>query len=862
MRHRLVVRCVLFVCVLIPCGFTNTSRPSHAHPRSIIETSIPQNNAQNPSTEIIAKTQFGGTYAASVLDDGYAYFTQGSVLYIVDTRDPSAVIQVGRIELPTTPEQLQVADDIVYAMGQTNEIVIIDATNHATPVLRSRYPVTRSETAMLAQGKKLYVADAGNFRIIDMSDPASPLLVGTYTYNRSYYFHFSIDGIIAYIPTLEGLDAVDISDPSNPRFISRLQLNAMLMDVHNNVLYARDSYPCGRYGECYTTYIYDVSDTSHPVLRKTYDNYAEVVFNDLLTIITAPDGIHLLDVQDPAYIVERAVYAGSAFSPHLVGTTVYFQSDRRFHGLDLSDPSQPKTRGNYDISNFTTTPTIDVQGSVALLRHTMRLELLDLTNDNAPRSREVWQSDGAINRIKVADDHVYWASGYTGIHVLDIADTSSIQKIGSYIPENPQQVNTNELDVAGRNVYIGTYDIVRVIDVGDPRHPVPRSVLTAPIEWQGLWVDWLKAVGDRLYVGSDTFNNANEVYIIDISSPDQLKILGTILTDAKSQISPVEIQGTTLYAIREKFTPENRYFLEIWDVSDPTQPKRRSQMQLPDDVTSSSRAVVSDGIIYFTGKTHEISSIVFADVSNPDHPQVIGSYSAQFRPNSIDVKHHLLYVHSTKTQPSTDAPRSTLEIVDVHDPQNPILLAQYLTPENELGIHRQDLYSRGGYIYLAESESGMQVLWYGPTSTAPIPVSGGVLTSDVDGTRYEVAAGTFTRPVTLTHTPKSSSDAPDTGKLLDAQHIFALTAVDSVSGSQLQPTTPFTATIAYEDNLFTEETEANFALYFWDGSHWNKELSSIADPNANTVTASILHTGTWAVLADNIAETYLPLVFK
>ncbi len=429
MRHRLLVRCVLFVCVLIPSGFTTASRPSYAHPRSTMETSIPHNNAQNPSTEIIAKAQFGGTFAASVLDDGYAYFTQGSALFIVDTRDPSAVVQVGRIELPINPVQIQVADDIVYAMGQTDEIVIVDATNHAAPVLRSRYPATRSETAMLAQGKNLYVADAGNFRIVDMSDPASPVLVGTYTYNPSYYFHFSIDGIIAYIPTLEGLDAVDISDPSNPRFISRLQLNAMLVDVHNNVLYARDSYPCGRYGTCYTTYIYDVREISHPVLRKTYAGYAEVVFNDLLTLITASDGIRLLDLHDPAYIIERAVYAGSAFSPHLVGTTVYFQSDRRFHGLDLSDPLQPKTRGNYDIPDFTTTPTIDVRGSVALLRLAMRLELLDLTNDNAPRSREVWQSDGAINRIKVADDHVYWASGYAGIHVLDIADTSSIQKM-------------------------------------------------------------------------------------------------------------------------------------------------------------------------------------------------------------------------------------------------------------------------------------------------------------------------------------------------------------------------------------------------------------------------------------------------
>ena len=55
--------------------------------------------------------------------------------------------------------------------------------------------------------------------------------------------------------------------------------------------------------------------------------------------------------------------------------------------------------------------------------------------------------------------------------------------------------------------------------------------------------------------------------------------------------------------------------------------------------------------------------------------------------------------------------------------------------------------------------------------------------------------------------------------------------------------------------------EGTLALYRWDGSQWVKELSSVVDVDANTVTATPDRLGLWAVLGET-RRLFLPVTLR
>ena len=48
--------------------------------------------------------------------------------------------------------------------------------------------------------------------------------------------------------------------------------------------------------------------------------------------------------------------------------------------------------------------------------------------------------------------------------------------------------------------------------------------------------------------------------------------------------------------------------------------------------------------------------------------------------------------------------------------------------------------------------------------------------------------------------------------------------------------------------------QETLALYYWDGTQWVKEPSSVVDVNANTVKAIPNHFSTWAVLGESSSD--------
>ncbi|MGB9872429.1 MAG: peptide ABC transporter substrate-binding protein [Anaerolineae bacterium] len=145
--------------------------------------------------------------------------------------------------------------------------------------------------------------------------------------------------------------------------------------------------------------------------------------------------------------------------------------------------------------------------------------------------------------------------------------------------------------------------------------------------------------------------------------------------------------------------------------------------------------------------------------------------------------------------------------------------------------------------------------------SSAIGPGGGSLTSYYGDTTIQIPAGAITDTIVITHTP--AYGMPPGGNLTGIGHVFDVTAVYSSTGqpAQIAPGQTYTVTVRYTDAEKGPAIENTLALYYWDGSTWVKEPSSVVDTVNNTVMATPNHFSLWAVLGET-KRIYLPLVLK
>lgn len=143
-----------------------------------------------------------------------------------------------------------------------------------------------------------------------------------------------------------------------------------------------------------------------------------------------------------------------------------------------------------------------------------------------------------------------------------------------------------------------------------------------------------------------------------------------------------------------------------------------------------------------------------------------------------------------------------------------------------------------------------------------IPASGGTLAAS--GIVMDFPPNTFTDTVVITHTAYSSGNAPPSGEnLTGIDHFFDIDAIYESTGQPGQPAPgqTYTMTVSYSEEEKGPAIEDTLALYYWNGSQWLQEASSVVDTANNTVIAAPNHLSLWSVLGET-RRIYLPLVVR
>ncbi len=275
-------------------------------------------------------------------------------------------------------------------------------------------------------------------------------------------------------------------------------------------------------------------------------------------------------------------------------------------------------------------------------------------------------------------------------------------------------------------------------------------------------------------------------------------------------------------------------YLSILDVHDPASPTGvgRYQSTATFIPTGSGGFAVVDDLVYLgMGNGPAIYTL---DVQDRTHPTQIGSLA--IGASDLRVMGQFAYVAETNTG---------LAIVDIRNPVAPALRASY----GSLGTpHGIDV--AGDLVYLVASDIGLRILRFLPRTTALIPTGGGTLQATVGRVGYQFPPSVFAETAVVTHTLRIDDQLPPAPAHTRIGPAFEITASYSATGQLAQPALPITITVGYTDSERGSAVADTPALYYWDGSAWVKEPSSVLDQTARTVTAMSKRLGIWALMGD------------
>lgn len=293
---------------------------------------------------------------------------------------------LSELDLGENSLAVEVVGDTAY-MGQlaAGGMQIVDVSDSANPVMLGSYSNPFESVFQLAvDGGVAYLASSGNLGLIavDVGDPLNPFEIGSVPFQNC--FSVKVVGTRAFLITIDGLVVVDISDPANMSVIGSVDFGGgQDVFVVGDVAYV----PRASFGFD----IYDVDPVlTNPFFLGSIDfgGVAIRVFVDgttaYVTQIAGPsDELVAIDVSDPTtpFVLGTFDTPGNAWNVDVVGGTTAYIADQ-FSGLsivDVTDPTMMSLIGNYDTAGQGFDVVVD--GSTAYLAEIPAgLVILDVGN--------------------------------------------------------------------------------------------------------------------------------------------------------------------------------------------------------------------------------------------------------------------------------------------------------------------------------------------------------------------------------------------------------------------------------------------------------------------------------------------------
>jgi hypothetical protein len=172
---------------------------------------------------------------------GFVYLTADSAtasapdIYIIDARNPNSFQIISSLDTGPGLSRVEVAGPYLYVAntGSTNQLQIIDISNRAAPVIRSKFKLplpfasstAPSATAIFYSKGYIYIGtkkwDGNEFNVIDVSNPLAPAYIGGFETDTLLNDIYVRDGFAYVAASDEG--QMRVLDVRNPVAISQIE---------------------------------------------------------------------------------------------------------------------------------------------------------------------------------------------------------------------------------------------------------------------------------------------------------------------------------------------------------------------------------------------------------------------------------------------------------------------------------------------------------------------------------------------------------------------------------------------------------------------------------------------------------------
>ncbi|MBI2427407.1 MAG: T9SS type A sorting domain-containing protein [Ignavibacteriales bacterium] len=389
---------------------------------------------------------YGGYHQYLNVRSGYAYVCNYDAgLAVVNITNPANPVNV--MEIPTGFRTARIIFDGNYgyiAVGDTG-VMIYNVVNPAAPVFTSKIKTT-GRAASLYYGAvsvggtptgHIFVANrnpAPGVSAINVSNPSSPttssFLAAVAAPSGSAYLPFYANGKVYVAYGTAGLRIIDVSNPSSPVLLGTADLGGDSREVvvSGNYAYvaARDS----------GVYIVDVSNPASPVKVKTLKTPRArgIAISGTKVYVAASDsGMGYIDANSAPNVSVLKYSGNSVYAENvevdgnIAGITDYGQ----ITFYDITDPAAPVKKGSTG-SLKVGNEGFAVSGNFAYVPDGDSMRIYNISNLNSPSLIAKIKTGGYGYVAAVAGDYCYVASEATGVRAINISTPASPVEAGYY----------------------------------------------------------------------------------------------------------------------------------------------------------------------------------------------------------------------------------------------------------------------------------------------------------------------------------------------------------------------------------------------------------------------------------------------
>ncbi|MGV8026592.1 MAG: hypothetical protein AB2L18_08550 [Anaerolineaceae bacterium] len=568
-------------------------------------------------------------------------------------------------------------DEQTLYLGVGMHVEIFDISNVQKPTLIGSSSILPNfiESIISDGSKYLYVAcGAAGLQILDVSNPASPKLVGSYDtsgYTENVYLKGN-NAILADGPS--GIQVLDVSNPSAPVWVSEAYPLVYTYDVEmsGNTLYAA--------GGGSGLLVVDLSNVAQPqekgIISMGGFLYALTISGKRIYSANAWGGLGVTDITDPLAPSAMDAIATDGWVMDVTVQDSNLLAMDGTNGVRLYDIANqtPKLLGVYEDTGFTYQGVL--KGKNAFVTDKEKgLLMLDFTSSSNPRLLDRYLPILDARRVSMSGSTAYVAAGLSGMRTIDLNDPTNPEETSWFDTEGGY---ANKVLIEGNTAYLSTHLAseypLRIFDISDPLNPqllgkVPNDETVFNMAFRSMAYS-----NGYIYIPGENFDGT-----VDVQDANNPKVVGKIPFE-----NPINAaaQGNLLISV-------NNNQLQLVDITDPTNLTQISTFE---------RSTTGEGIVFFDETTVVTSSdvgIMVVDVSNPSSPRKISDLTVPGTVMEIFLDGNTAYLSCLG---------GGIQIVDLSNIKNPVLIGTVDTP----GI-AYDCYVQGDIMLVADSFGGLLV---------------------------------------------------------------------------------------------------------------------------------------------------------